>query len=366
VKTSDFDYELPSERIAQASAEPRDSARLLVCERASGAVRHRRVRDLPEELAAGDLLVVNDTRVLPARLEVRRASGGAVELLFLEPSEAGDPSRAGARPPWRALVRPARKLRPGEELAGAGGLVARALARERDPGGEAGAVWTVALSDPARPERGVEELLERHGRMPLPPYVARAHGGDPRDEADREAYQTLFAEHRGAVAAPTAGLHFTPELVGRLEAAGVARASVTLHVGLGTFQPVAVEDLEAHRMHAERYVLPEATARAVEAARARAARVVAVGTTTVRVLESCAADDGRLRPGGGATRLFLRPGTRFRAIDALLTNFHLPRSTLLMLVSALLGRERTLELYAEAIRREYRFYSYGDAMLILP
>ena len=360
MRTSDFDYELPSERIAQAPADPRDSARMLVCERASGAVRHRTVRDLPEELAAGDLLVVNDTRVLPARLAARRASGGAVELLFLEPSAPG------ARGHWRALVRPARKLRVGEELLGPGGLVARAIEREREPGGEAGAVWTVALDDPARPERTVEDLLERHGRVPLPPYIERARAGDARDPVDREAYQTVFAEHRGAVAAPTAGLHFTPELLGRLEDARVERASVTLHVGLGTFQPVVAEDLDEHRMHAERFVLPEATASAVAAARARGARVVAVGTTTVRVLESCAADDGRLRAGAGETRLFVRPGTRFRAIDALLTNFHLPRSTLLMLVSALLGRERTLELYAEAVRREYRFFSYGDAMLVLP
>lgn len=357
MRTSDFHYDLPPERIAQVPAEPRDAARMLVCERASGATRHRVVSDLVEELRAGDLLVVNDTRVRPARIEARRASGGAVELLFLEPAADGT---------WRALARPAKKLRPGEELAVAAGLVARAVEREVDGAGAVGAIWRVELFDPEGRGRSVGELLEAVGRMPLPPYIDRARGGDARDEVDRERYQTVYARETGAVAAPTAGLHFTPRLLATLEARGVRRATVTLHVGLGTFLPVVADELAEHRMHAERYELSEDAAREVAACRARGRRVVAVGTTSVRVLESCARADGSLAPGSGETRLFIRPGHAFRAVDGFLTNFHLPESTLLMLVSARLGRDRTLALYREAVERRYRFYSYGDAMLVLP
>jgi S-adenosylmethionine:tRNA ribosyltransferase-isomerase len=229
----------------------------------------------------------------------------------------------------------------------------------------AGPEWEVEL-EPGAPGASVEDLLERHGRMPLPPYIRR----DPADARlaarDRERYQTVYARERGAVAAPTAGLHFTPELLAELAARGVERTQVTLHVGLGTFQPVTAEHIEEHTMHAERYVLPEAAEHAVRAARERGGRVVAVGTTSVRVLESCAVGGGLVRAGSGETRLFLKPGDRLQATDALLTNFHLPRSTLLMLVSALAGRERILRLYAEALARPYRFFSYGDAMLLLP
>lgn len=348
MRVDDFDYELPPGLVAQEPVEPRDAARMLRwCARRG--VAHLHVRDLPGELRAGDLLVVNDTRVRPARLFARRASGGLVELVFLEPR--GD----GA---WSALARPARKLSVGErlEVEGDGGLL---LEGREDPG-DGPPLWRV------RGERPVEELLEEHGRMPLPPYVERAREGDPRDERDRERYQTIFARESGAVAAPTAGLHFTPELLGRLEAAGVHLARVTLHVGMGTFRPVTAEDTAQHVMHSERYVLSPGTVAAVEACRARGGRVVAVGTTCVRVLESCADQEGRLAPGSGSTDLFIVPGHRFRVVQGLLTNFHLPRSTLMMLISALAGRERVLELYREAVAREYRFFSYGDATLLLP
>ncbi|HVS19649.1 MAG TPA: tRNA preQ1(34) S-adenosylmethionine ribosyltransferase-isomerase QueA, partial [Planctomycetota bacterium] len=319
----------------------------------SNAATHS-ARELAEVLEPGDLLGVNDTRVRSARLLGRRASGGAVELLLLEREPGGR---------WRSLVKPAGRLGPGERLELEGGaLAARLVERARGADGALAPEWWLTLEGDGDPEA----LIERHGRMPLPPYILRARGETPDEPGDRDAYQTVFARAPGAVAAPTAGLHFTPELLAALAARGVERAHVTLHVGLGTFQPVAVEDTDAHRMHSERYELSEATARAVEAARARGGRVVAVGTTSVRVLESCADDEGRLRPGSGDTALFLVPGARFRVVDALLTNFHLPRSTLLMLVSAFAGRERVLRLYAEAIERGYRFYSYGDAQLYLP
>ncbi len=347
MKVSDFDYELPAERIAQQPARPRDAARLLVHDPAGRGTEHRHVRDLDEILRAGDLLVVNDTRVRPARLCGQRATGGLVELLLLEAREDGR---------WRALARPAARLRAGEELELEGG---RAIARpvERGSGGE----WIVELRDSAGGD--VEPLLERVGRMPLPPYIRRPRGVDPLRELDREDYQTVFARELGAVAAPTAGLHFTPELLERLERVGIERAALTLHVGEGTFRPVAVEDTDAHEMHAESYELPASTVDAVARCRERGGRVVAVGTTSVRVLETCARS-GELRAEVGDTRLFLTPGSSFRVVDVLLTNFHLPRSTLLMLVSAFVGRERMLALYAEAIERGYRFYSFGDAMLL--
>lgn len=359
MRTEDFLYDLPSEAIAQEPAEPRDAARLLVHGIEADRTRHLRVRALVEELREGDLLVVNDTRVLPARLFARRATGGRVELLFLGPEVVGaESASAGA---WRAMVKPARKLSPGEELEVDGGLVARALAREGD-----GAIWTVELTDPEAPQTPIPALLERAGRMPLPPYIAREAEGDPRDAADRERYQTVYAREPGAVAAPTAGLHFTPELLEALAERGVRRATVTLHVGLGTFLPVTVEEVQQHRMHAEVYEVPPAAVEAVAACRAAGGRVVAVGTTSVRALESSVDEQGALVAGAGETRLFLKPGDRLQVVDGLMTNFHLPGSTLLMLVSALAGRERMLGLYEEALREGYRFYSYGDAMLLLP
>jgi S-adenosylmethionine:tRNA ribosyltransferase-isomerase len=355
MKASEFDYELPASAIAQSPVEPRDAARLMVHHRAADATEHRIVRDLPAILASGDLLVVNDTRVRPARLYGRRASGGQIELLLL----------ARERDLWRAMVRPAKKLEPGAvfELE-EGAVTARAVSRVVDEEGDVGAEWLLELAPHAR-FASLDEALEAAGRMPLPPYIRRARENDPCATDDRRRYQTVFARESGAVAAPTAGLHFTPELLSALEHAGVHVASVTLHVGVGTFQPLQTDDLDAHRMHAEDFVLPQATVAAIEAARARGRRVIAIGTTSARVLESCADEAGRLSAGAGSTRLFIRPGRPFRVIDGLLTNFHLPRSTLLVLVSALAGRERVLRLYAEALERGYRFYSYGDAQLYL-
>ena len=349
-----FDFELPPGRIAQEAVEPRDAARLLVLDRARGELRHHRVADLPRLLAPGDLLVVNDTRVAPARLFARRATGGRVELLLLE--AAGTDGR-GER--WRALVGASRAPRRGEPLALPGGYVA-ALLEAPGAGDEAGAAL-VRIEGPGT----VAALAAAHGGLPLPPYIRRGPD-DPRSARDRERYQTVFAAEEGALAAPTAGLHFTPGLLARLEEAGIARTAVTLHVGEGTFRPVRVGRTEEIALHPERFTLPAAACDAIAAARARGGRVVAVGTTVVRTLESRAARGaGAPEPGTGETALFVAPGHRFRFVDALVTNFHLPRSTLLMLVAAFAGRERVLEAYGDAIAAGYRFYSYGDAMLVL-
>ncbi len=349
MKVSDFDYELPPERIAQRPAERREDARLLVQPPDDAPPVHARVREIAEFLREGDLLVVNDTRVLPARLFARRATGGRVELLFTDPLADGA---------WRALARPAKKLKPGERLAVPGtDREVVAVRREADATGAPGPNWVVRAADGG----ALEDLLVERGVMPLPPYIAREEAGDP---DDLERYQTVFAERLGAVAAPTAGLHFTEALLADLASRGVERAHVTLHVGPGTFLPVTADDTSDHEMHSERYELRADAVDAIERTRARGGRVVAVGTTSVRVLESCADEAGRLTPGTGATRLFITPGYRFRVVDALLTNFHLPQSTLLMLVSAFAGRDRVMALYREAIEREYRFYSYGDAMLL--
>jgi len=376
MRLDDFDYDLPADRIAQEPAERREAARLLVPDPAGGPSLHRTVADLPELLCDGDLLVLNDTRVRRARLFGRRPSGGRVELFFLGP-EPGRPEV------WRALVNPARKLRVGQALTveGPGGADAEPLAgwsleplerlpHDAEPD-KPGPTWILAFrrDDGAEVEpAALEALFEEAGHVPLPPYITRHQGRDEaerrHEEADVERYQTVFARSLGAVAAPTAGLHLTDELLARLEAKGVERATVTLHVGLGTFAPVEVDEVEDHPMHTEELVLPEATVEAIERTRARGGRVVCVGTTSLRVLEARADQDGRLSPGTGSTDLFLRPGSPFQVVDVLLTNFHLPRSTLLMLVSAFVGRERILELYAEAIERGYRFFSYGDAMLL--
>ena len=335
--TRDFDYELPPDRIAQHPA-PRGASRLLVLDR-GGPERHRRVSDLPELLRPGDLLVINDTRVIPARLFGRRSSGGQIEILLT--------GKAGERE-WDALVKPGRRARPGTVIALDEGLTAEVIEKE-----ETGR-HRLRFSEPIEPH------LERLGHMPLPPYIQRE------DEAeDHERYQTVWAKSPGAIAAPTAGLHFTREILDRLAAAGIEIAEVTLHVGLGTFKPVAAERIEDHQMESERWEVGEATAEAIRRTQERGGRIVAVGTTVVRTLESAAlAGGGEVRAGQGATELFITPRFRFRVVDVLLTNFHLPKSTLLMLVSAFAGRERVLEAYEEAIREEYRFYSYGDAMLV--
>jgi S-adenosylmethionine:tRNA ribosyltransferase-isomerase len=341
-RTSDFDYRLPENRIAQRPLA-RGTARLLVLD-AEGEARHRLVGDLPLLLRPGDLLVLNDTRVLPARLRGRRLRAGgdpgaAIEVLLVEPASGGD---------WWALGRPGRRLRPGSRLRfeGSGGETLEGRVEGRE-----GELLRVAFVRPVEPE------LEKLGSVPLPPYIRR-----PPDAADRGDYQTVYAGPPGAVAAPTAGLHFTEELFARLSVAGVDRTTLTLHVGPGTFRPVQTEDPAEHPMHAERFEIPADAAHAIAAARRRGGRVVAVGTTVVRALES-AWRDGAVQAGAGSTALFIRPGHRFVAVDALLTNFHLPRSTLLMLVCAFAGRERVLGAYREAVAGGYRFYSYGDAML---
>ena len=348
MQTADFDYALPPELIAQEPAARRDAARLLVLRRATGAWEHRGIADLPELLAPGDLLVLNNTRVRPARLFARKAAtGGRVELLFLEETAPGE---------WAALLRAHHRPRPGDRLLlDAAGAAAVVVAE-----GERGAARL-------RVEAGVDlpALLDREGQTPLPPYIRRKEVSLERAAADRERYQTIYASRPGAVAAPTAGLHFTPELFARLDARGVARAEVTLHVGPGTFRPVTTERVEEHRMDAEAWELPAATVDAIAAARARGGRVAAVGSTSVRTLESAAARPEGFGPGAGRTDLFIAPPYAFRVVDALLTNFHLPRSTLLMMICAFAGRETVLRAYAEAVRERYRFFSYGDAMLIL-
>jgi len=346
LKVADFDYDLPRELIAQHPLPQRDLSRMMVLHRASRRIEHRRFRDLPEYLEPGDLLVLNDTRVIPARLVGTRDTGGRVEILLIRPEEEA----------WRAMLRSRGRLRPGEPLSLEGGaLICQFL--ERLPDGEA----LVAFDMPS------EELLarlEEVGRAPLPPYIKRPRDHDPDALADKERYQTVYARRPGAVAAPTAGLHFTERLLAALEARGIRRTTVTLHVGPGTFKPVRTERVEDHQMHSERFELPEAAARAVEEARRADRRVVAVGTTSTRVLEAVGRA-GELSPRAGWTDLFIYPGFEFRLTDALVTNFHLPRSTLLMLVAAFAGREFILEAYEEAKRLRYRFYSYGDAMLIL-
>jgi S-adenosylmethionine:tRNA ribosyltransferase-isomerase len=341
MRLSDFDYALPEELVAQEPVTPRDASRLLVLP-PSGPPEHRPFAELHALLAPGDLLVFNDTKVIPARLVGTKPTGGKVELLLCEPLAGG----LGRR--WRAMGQASKPIRPGAVLE-FDGLSARVDEREGE------GFYVVTLD---REGEALEAALARAGRVPLPPYIRRAPS-----EADRDRYQTIWARAPGSAAAPTAGLHFTDALLARLAARGVARAAVTLHVGPGTFLPIRGDALEGHRMHAEQYEVGEAAAAAIAACRARGGRVVAVGTTTVRTLES-AWRDGRVAPGPGRTELFIRPGHAFRAVDALVTNFHLPRSTLLVLVAAFGGTERVLAAYREAVARRYRFFSYGDAMLI--
>ena len=336
-----FDFDLPPDRIALRPANPRDSARLLVARGA--ALEDRIVSELPALLRPGDVLVFNDTRVIPAQLEGRRGEARVGATLH---------KREGPRE-WRAFVRNARRVRTGDRIDFGSGVSAVA--------GERGADGSLGLRFEG--EEPVERLLERAGRMPLPPYIAARREADSRDSDD---YQTLFAKEEGAVAAPTAALHFTPSLVEALGAAGIGLETLTLHVGAGTFLPVKAQDTADHVMHSEwGRIAPEAAAR-LNAVRAGGGRVIAVGTTSLRLLESAAAPDGTIGAFEGDTDIFITPGYRFRAIDGLVTNFHLPKSTLFMLVSALMGRERMQAAYAHAIAGGYRFYSYGDASLLLP
>ncbi len=351
-----FDFDLPPERIALKPASPRDAARMLVVA-SDGGLEDAHVFDLPRLLRRGDALVVNDTRVIAARLEGIRVRGAAVAAIEATLIKRLDPSR------WQALVKPAKKLKVGErirfgETRESTACLIAALDAEVEAKGEGGEVTLRFAFHGA----ALDEAIDRVGAPPLPPYIAARRRIAPSDRAD---YQTMFAREEGAVAAPTAGLHFTPELVARVEAAGARLFRLTLHVGAGTFLPVKADDTGGHSMHAEWGRLDAATAEALNATRARGGRVVAVGTTSARLIESAAGEDGLLRAFEGETAIFIAPGYRFRAVDALLTNFHLPRSTLFMLVAAFSGLETMKRAYAHAIAEGYRFYSYGDACLLI-
>jgi S-adenosylmethionine:tRNA ribosyltransferase-isomerase len=361
MRTDEFDYPLPPERIAQEPVEPRDAARLMVIDRASGRIEHRRFTDLPEYLRPGDLLVMNDTRVLPARLRARRPTGAQVELLLLR--------RLPGPGLWETLVKPGRRAVPGDRLQVAGSKLTAAVL-ERLPSGAR------VVQFEGAPEETLDAAVSAAGEVPLPPYIHRTL-------PDAERYQTIYARAAGSVAAPTAGLHFTPRVLAALRARGVATATITLHVGIATFRPVRAETIEGHEMHEEWYEVPPETAARVAEAQGR---VIAVGTTTARCLESAArgpaardhpscrpapgggepsARPRQLAPGAASTRLYIRPGFRFRVLDGLLTNFHMPRSTLLILISAFAGRDLIRRAYEEALANDYRFLSFGDATLIL-
>lgn len=339
LSTDMFDYELPKEFIAQTPAEPRDHSKLLVYERQTDAVRHRHFYNLPEYLRAGDVLVINETRVLPARLMGRRETGGVIELLLLNRRE---------KDIWETLARPGRRIRPGDRLVFSEGLSADVLE---------------SLEDGGRLVRfnydGVfEEILDALGQMPLPPYITERL-------ENKERYQTVYSRKTGSAAAPTAGLHFTPELLNKIREMGIKIVPVLLHVGLGTFRPVKVRDVAEHKMHSEYYSLSPQAADAINKAKASGGRIISVGTTSMRVLETVCGEDGVIRAGTGWTDIFIYPGYKFKCVDCLITNFHLPQSTLLMLVSAFCSREKILEIYEEAKKEDYRFFSFGDAMLII-
>ena len=359
MRVTDFDFDLPEELIAQSPPEIRGSSRMLVLDRATGAIEDNFFRNLPEILRSGDLLILNDSRVLPARLYATRAGlhtqhnspdpTGRIEVLLTQQIGDGE---------WTALVRPGRKVQPGERLLfHAAGEAKPLLEAEVLAAGEFGE-RTLRFA----PTSEFYAILDRIGHMPLPPYIHRDDSAE-----DRDRYQTVFSHEPGSAAAPTAGLHFTPEILARLRRNGVQIETITLHVGLGTFQPVRAENLDDIHLHAEHYTLPAATANAVNAALRAGSRIIAAGTTTTRTLEHCAAiaDGLPLEPHSGQTEIFLRPGYRFQIVSGLLTNFHLPKSTLLMLVSAFAGRERVLAAYEHAVRQGYRFFSYGDCMLLL-
>lgn len=350
MKASDFDYDLPLELIAQEPPARRDGARMMVLDRAARMIGHRAFADLPAYLRPRDLLVVNDTRVIPARVFGRKAkagTGGKVEFLLLEELAPGV---------WDALMRSRRRPKVGEQVMLDEDLAVATVLED----GELGRVKVRVES-----KMPWLEVLDRIGQTPLPPYIQRKEATPARRAEDKRRYQTVFAREPGAVAAPTAGLHFTPEVLGRLAAQGVGQAAVTLHVGIGTFRPVAVENVEEHRMDFERWQIPEAAAQQVAATKSGGGRVVAVGTTSVRTLESAAARPEGFGAGQGRTDLFIHPPYAFQVVDALVTNFHLPKSTLIMMISAFAGRDFVLEAYREAIRERYRFFSYGDCMLIL-
>ena len=339
MKKTDFDFYLPEELIAQTPLEKRDASRLLVLDKATGALEHRHFYELPEFLNEGDCLVLNNSRVLPARLIGTRESGGAVELVLLRDLGEGR---------WECLSRPGRKTKPGTKLVFGGGELSAEVESVAEGGNR------IVRFD----YDGIFlEVLEWLGKMPLPPYIKE-------ELDDPERYQTVYSRELGSAAAPTAGLHFTQELLDQIAANGVKICYVTLHVGLGTFRPVKEDDIEQHEMHSEFCIVPEETARTITETKRRGGRVIAVGTTSCRTLESFANEDGTVNPSSGWTDIFIYPGYRFKCIDALVTNFHLPESTLIMLVSALAGREHVLNAYRIAVEERYRFFSFGDAMFI--
>ncbi len=340
MNTSDFYYDLPEELIAQTPAEPRDSSRLLVYHRQNGAIEHKIFRDIIDFLNPGDALVVNDTRVIPARLYGKKQdTGREVEFLLLNQL---------SKDTWEIIMRPGKKLRIGDRVEFAEDLQAEILEKKED------GVTRVKFYF----EGLFEPLLERYGNMPLPPYITQRL-------EDRQRYQTVYAKENGSAAAPTAGLHFTPELMEKIRQKGIDIIPVLLHVGLGTFRPVKVENVENHKMHSEYYSIAADSARRINETRKKGGRVIAVGTTSVRTLESVADEEGNIREQSGNTEIFIYPGYRFKCVDALITNFHLPESTLLMLISAFMGKEQALDLYRLAVQERYRFFSFGDAMLIL-
>jgi S-adenosylmethionine:tRNA ribosyltransferase-isomerase len=341
VLTRKYSYELPEELIAQVPSERRDMSRMMLVDRAAGTISHHRSRDIADILSSGDLLVTNDTKVIPARVSGRKRSGGGLELLFVEEL---------APSVWSVLMRASRRPKPGEPFEFAAG---QATARILEEHGRGEALIEVDSELP------VLELLELHGSAPLPPYIKRADG---EQEGDRERYQTIYAATPGAVAAPTAGLHFTPELFDALQKRGVERCSITLHVGPGTFRPVSSDHIEDHVMDSERYEIAAETAAKING---RRGRCVAVGSTSVRTLETACSDQGSILPGSGRSELYIYPPYRFKVVDAMLTNFHLPCSTLLMMVCALGGEDLIMEAYRTAVAEQYRFYSYGDCMLII-
>lgn len=338
----DFTYDLPQELIARHPPEKRDGSRLMLLDRTSGTLAEDMFCDLHRHLLPGDLLVMNDTRVIPARLFGRKPTGGSVEIFLLRRLD-------GSRERWECLLRSSKKFREGQNILLESGMTAVVLSRNGSEN------WLVEFTG----NEPFDGWLEREGHIPLPPYLQRADCS-----ADRERYQTVVARNPGAVAAPTAGLHFTRDLLARMASGGMETAFLTLHTGLGTFQPVRALHVEDHRIHTERYAIPHETAEAVNRAKATGGRVIAVGTTTARTLEYSAQQSGQVVGGSGEADIFIYPGYRFKVVDALITNFHLPESTLLMLVSALAGREFVLEAYREAVSRGFRFYSYGDAMFI--
>ena len=339
MKTSDFDYDLPEELIAQTPLERRDASRLMTLDKGTGQIGHHHFYDLPDFLRPGDCLVMNDSRVLPARLIGHRPTGGACEVLLLTDKGEGR---------WECLVRPGRKLRPGAQVTFGDGQLTAHILEELDDGKRLVQFHYQGI---------FLEILEQLGRMPLPPYIKA-------ELQDNERYQTVYSKVMGSAAAPTAGLHFTPELLARIRDMGVRECWVTLHVGLGTFRPVKAEDIADHEMHSEYCEISQETADVINDTRRRGGRVICVGTTSCRTIESFAAQDGTMSARSGWTNIFIYPGYQFKVMDALVTNFHLPQSTLIMLVSALAGREHVLAAYEEAVRERYRFFSFGDAMFI--